>query len=155
MATRRKANGRFSRTKTRRTRRKSKTNLTNLAVSGLVLNSITKGAFNTNLYEFATGQTQNARMGNGNTYGSDGSFVMSAPELLGIGSSKFGGNYGSTVGGFQGALMSNLRRNWGEIAMGVIFIPMVAGVVTKLIRKPVILPANRLLKSVGLKDVKL
>lgn len=129
--------------------------MTQLAVSGLVLNSLTKGAFNTNLYEFVSGQTQNARMGNGNAYGSDGSFVMSAPELLGVGSGKFGGSYGSSVGGFQGALMSNLKRNWAEIAMGVIFIPMAAQVVTKLIRKPVILPANRMLKNIGLKDVKL
>ena len=144
--------GRFAKT-TRRRRSKPKTNLTNLAVSALVANSITKGAFNTNLVEFVTGNTEDARLGNGNKFGSDGSYVMSLPELMGIGSSRVGGNYGAGVGGFQGALMRNLKANWLEIAMGVVLIPVVAKTATKLIRKPVILPANRMLKSVGL-DVK-
>ena len=39
------------------------------------------------------------------------------------------------------------------MAVGVILIPVAAKTITKLIRKPVILPANRMLKSVGL-DVK-
>ena len=120
----------------------------------MVANSIVKGAFNTNLYEFVTGNTENARMGNGNSFGGDGSYVMSLPELLGIGSAKFGGNYGSGID-FQSALMKNVKANWGEIAFGVILIPIAANVIQKVIRKPVILPANRMLKSVGLKDVKL
>ena len=150
---RKRTNGRFTKS-TRRRRSKPKTNLGNLAVSALVANSITKGAFNTNLVEFVTGNTENARMGNGNKFGADGSYVISLPELMGIGRSKLGGNYGSTVGGFQGALMRNLKENWLEITAGVVLIPVVANVAMKLIRKPVILPANRMLKSAGL-DVKI
>jgi hypothetical protein len=41
-----------------------------------------------------------------------------------------------------------------QMAMGVILIPVAVKTATKLIRKPVILPANRMLKSVGL-DVKI
>ena len=152
MATRRRKTGQFKKSTSRR-RSKPKTNLTNLAISGLVANSIVKGAFNTNLYEFVTGNTENARMGNGNPFGGDGSYVMSLPELLGIGPSKFGGNYGSGID-FQSALMKNVKANWGEIAIGVILIPIAANVIQKVIRKPVILPANRMLKSIGLKDVK-
>ena len=39
------------------------------------------------------------------------------------------------------------------MAVSVVLIPVAAKTITKLIRKPVILPANRMLKSVGL-DVK-
>jgi len=49
--------------------------------------------------------------------------------------------------------MKNLKDNWFQMTMGVVLIPVVAKTATKLIRKPVILPANRMLKSVGL-DVK-
>ena len=92
-------------------------------------------------------------MGNGSSYGSDGSSVMSLPELLGVGSSKFGGNYGSGRS-FQTEVVRNLKANWLMLTVGVIGIPVVANVAMKLIRKPVILPANRMLKSVGL-DVKI
>ena len=76
------------------------------------------------------------------------------PELLGIGDKvNVGGNYASGWD-FQKVLMSNLKKNGFQMAAGVVLIPVVAKSVTKLIRKPVILPANRMLKSVGL-DVKL
>ena len=51
------------------------------------------------------------------------------------------------------AFMGNIKANWLPLAIGVIGIPIVANVATKLLRKPMILPANRMLKSVGL-DVK-
>ena len=85
--------------------------------------------------------------------GSDGSWRMTLPELLGMaGRQGFGGTYGAGID-FQSALMRNLKANWVQMAMGVVLIPVVAKTATKLIRKPVILPANRMLKSVGL-DVK-
>jgi hypothetical protein len=49
--------------------------------------------------------------------------------------------------------MENIKANWLPLMVGVVGIPVVAKVATKLIRKPIILPANRMLKSVGL-DVK-
>ena len=106
--------------------------------------------FNTNLVEFATGNT-NAP--NGGVFGFDGKSIISLPELLGIGKGvAFGGNYGSG-GSLMKSLESNFKNNWGSIAIGVIGITIVANVAMKLLRKPVILPANRMLKSVGL-DVK-
>ena len=145
---RRKTNGRFSRqTKTRR-RSKPKTNLGNLAISALVANSITTGMFNTNLAEFVTG-----RVNGSFRPGSDGSSVLTLPELLGAGPGGFGGNF-STGYSLQSVLKTNLSNNWMQIAVGVVGIPIIANVAMKLIRKPVILPANRMLKSVGL-DVKI
>ena len=139
-------NGRFSKT-TRRRRSKPKTNLTNIAVSALVANSITQGAFNSNLMDFFTGRTNGKYIP-----GADGSTRLTLPELFGAGPGGIGGNY-STGYDLQSVLMKNLKDNWLQMAMGVVLIPVVAKTATKLIRKPVILPANRMLKSVGL-DVK-
>jgi hypothetical protein len=147
---RRRKNGRFTKS-TRRRRSKPKTNLTNLAVSAAVANSITQGMFNTNLIEFATGRVDGKYKP-----GADGSSVLTLPELLGAGAGGIGGNYGSQTGynSLGAVLKTNLEKNWMNIAIGVVLIPVIAKTATKLIRKPVILPANRMLKSVGL-DVKL
>ena len=84
--------------------------------------------------------------------GADGSTRLTLPELFGAGPGGIGGNYGSGYD-LQSVLMKNLKENWLQMAMGVVLIPVFAKTATKLIRKPVILPANRMLKSVGL-DVK-
>ena len=147
MARQRKS-GRFTKSTRRRTNRKPKTNLTNLAVSALVASQITQGMFNTNLVQFLTGNTGDA------PFGGDGASVISLPELLGVGNVKFGGNYGPGRT-LQSELSRNFKANWAMMALGVVGIPIVAGVISKVIRKPVILPANRMLKSIGLKDVKI
>ncbi len=120
--------------------------MTNLAVSALVADQITKGAFNANLSDFITGRTDGVFKA-----GADGSYKITAPELLGLGKGGFGGSYYQTT--FSEVVMKNLKNNGVQMMLGVILIPVVAKTVTKLIRKPVILPANRMLKSVGL-DVK-
>ena len=141
-------NGRFTKT-TRRRRSKPKTNLGNIAVSALVANSITQGMFNTNLVQFMTGNTGDAR------FGSDGSSVLSLPELLGVGDSvAFGGNYG-TGRSLQTELVRNFKANWPAMTMGVIGIPIVANIAMKVIRKPIILPANRMISKYVSKDVKI
>jgi len=132
---------------TRRRRSKPKTNLTNLAVSALVANTITQGMFNSNIVDFVTGRKDGVYRA-----GSDGSLRLTLPELLGVGSVKLGGNYGSGYD-LQSVLMKNFKENWAMTLGGVVLIPVAARTITKLIRKPVILPANRMLKSVGL-DVK-
>ena len=132
--------------KSSRRRSKPKTNLTNLAVSALVADQITKGAFNASLSDFITGRTDGVFKA-----GSDGSFKITGPELLGLGKGGIGGNYYKT--NFTEVVMKNLKANGVSMALGVIFIPVIAKTVTKLIRKPVILPANRMLKSIGM-DVK-
>jgi len=65
----------------------------------------------------------------------------------------FGGKYISYGDSLANTIKSNLEANWVTMVAGVVLIPVVAKSVTKLIRKPVILPANRMLKSAGL-DVK-
>ena len=107
--------------------------------------------FNTNLVEFLTGRV------NGNFRpGADGSSVLTLPELLGAGPGGIGGNYGSSPGydSLSAVLASNFKKNGMKMATAIVVIPMVANVAKKVLRKPVLLPANRLLKTTGL-DVKL
>jgi hypothetical protein len=146
MATRRRKSGQFKRQTSRR-RSKPKTNLTNIAVSGLVANAITTNVFGANLMDFFTGNRDGVYRA-----GSDGSMRLTLPELFGAGKISAGGNY-SAGWDLQSVIMKNIKDNWVQLGMGVILIPVAAKTVTKLIRKPVILPVNRILKSINL-DVK-
>ena len=85
--------------------------------------------------------------------GGDGSMRLTLPELLGLGKGGIGGNYSAGYD-LQSVVTDNFKANWGSIAVGVVLIPVIAKTATKLIRKPVILPANRMLKSFGM-DVKI
>ncbi len=126
--------------------------MANIAVSAAVANSITEGMFNTNLIEFLTGRV------NGQFRpGSDGSHILTLPELLGAGPGGVGGNFGSMKGhtSLTESLTTNFKKNAFKMGVAVVMIPVIANVATKILRKPVILPANRMLKSVGLKDVKM
>ena len=107
--------------------------------------------FNTNLVEFLTG-----RVNGQYRPGADGSNILTLPELLGAGPGGLGGNYGSMRGhtSLSESLTTNFKNNAFKMGAAVILIPMAANVAMKVLRKPVILPANRLLKSTGL-DVKL
>jgi len=120
-------------------------NLLNLGVSAVVANSITTGAFNSNIVDFFTGRQDGAYKA-----GSDGSYRLTLPELIGIaGRGGVGGTYASGYG-FQRVVTENLKRNAPMIIGTVLFAPMVANLVKKSLAKPVIRPMNRLLKDSGL-----
>ena len=51
------------------------------------------------------------------------------------------------------AITANLKGNWVTLTAGVVGIPILVNTVSKLVRKPIILPMNRMLKKSGL-DVK-
>ena len=59
-------------------------------------------------------------------------------------------SWGTSLGG---QIQENLMNNAIPLAIGVVGIPVAARVAMKLIRKPVVLPLNRMLKSASL-DVK-
>jgi hypothetical protein len=124
-------------------------NLANVAVSVVVANAMTQGLFQSNLMDFFTGRKDGVYRA-----GADGSMRLTLPELLGFGGSGgFGGTYGQGYD-FQTVVMKNAKRNAASMIGTAIVAPIVANVAMKVLRKPVILPANRLLKSTGL-DVKL
>jgi len=114
-----------------------------------VANSVTTGLFNANIVDFFTGRKDGKYMA-----GADGSYRLTLPELLGIsGSGGVGGTYSAGTT-FQDVLMDNFKKNAVPMIATIVFAPVVANMATKALRKPVILPANRILKNTGL-DVKL
>jgi len=121
----------------------SQVNLLGVAESALIANVITTGLFNTNLQQFLTGNTGSAN------FGSDGSSVMSLPELLGVGSTvKFGGNYGAGRS-FTGEVKKNFEKSWFGMAQQLILIPVGFRVAKKLTNQPR-RTANKMLKMTGL-----
>ena len=108
-----------------------------------------KGATNSDLITFFTDQT-----------GAGHSFNLTARELVDYFlRGGTGGIHGPTANHYgidaspQAVMMRNIKQNWIPMAGAAIFVPVAFNVASKLLRKPVILPANRMLKSVGL-DVK-
>jgi hypothetical protein len=97
-----------------------------------------------------------------NATNNTGASMITASELLSgltggsagtSGGMMFGGKYTTYGDSLLNTIKSNIEDNWVSMVAGVVLIPVAARTITKLIRKPVILPANRMLKSVGL-DVK-
>ena len=149
MATRRSKSGRYTRTKTRRRKSKPKTNLLNVAQSVIVANAITQGPTGGGLVEFFTSKD-----------GGGSSFTITARELMSYAMSGTGGIYGPSAvkAGIdatpQAVMLRNIKKNWPAMVASAIVVPVAFNVATKMLRKPIILPANRLLKTTGL-DVKL
>ena len=92
--------------------------------------------------------------------GGGSSFVITLPELIDGLRGGAGGVSANTAARYgidntpQAVMFRNLKKNAVPLAISVIAIPAIAKVATKVLRKPMILPANRMLKSSGL-DVKL
>ncbi|MDA8594614.1 hypothetical protein N9L85_04510 [Euryarchaeota archaeon] len=94
------------------------------------------------------------------TDGGGSSFNLTARELLNYAMGGSGGIYGPSAvkAGIdatpQAVMLRNIKQNWPMMVGTAVLVPVAFNVATKLLRKPVILPANRMLKSVGLTDVK-
>ena len=148
MATRRRKTGQFKKSTSRR-RSKPKTNLTNIAVSALVANSVSKNVAGLGAWDFFTaGTSLNANRGMSGWAASGDAHrnMVTLREILAGEQTS-----GQTI---PEAFMGNIKANWLPLTIAVIGIPIAANVATKLLRKPLILPANRMLKSIGVKDVK-
>ena len=123
--------------------------MTNLAVSALVANAVSTNVAGAGLVEFFTSRD-----------GGKNSFVITLPELIDGLRGGAGGVYGPSAAKYgidatpQAVMLRNLKMNWVPLTVSVIAIPAIAKVATKVLRKPMILPMNRMLKSTGL-DVKM
>ena len=120
---------------------------------------MTQGVFNLNLKDFFLDDGSSAAINP--TMGAR----ITARELI---SGLTGGDAGTSgvMKGYQGGrptswgtslggqIQENLMNNAIPLLVGVIGLPIAIKTVSKLIRKPVILPANRMLKAVGM-DVKI
>lgn len=131
----------------------------------LVANAITSGMFNAGLREFITGKTPNAAYGN--LYQpSTKDNVLTLPEMLGIDrqsqlatSNRTGGQYRLNAVAVDPSLQfqnikDNLMENGFTMMSQVIAIPLVFKFGKKFLAKPLINPANRLIRAAGIKEVK-
>jgi hypothetical protein len=152
----RRKNGRFSkRTTTRRRSRKQPIKISTLAQQFIIANAITRGVAGTNLIPFLTeGWLREAT--SGSVYGSGNSWTFSAKELVeGVATGNFGMSSQWQGFGLQKAFEKNLKDNGMMMLATVIATPIAFKFGKKLLNKPIILPANRMLKAAGIKEMKI
>ena len=142
---------RKSKAKARSRSRKPAFNITNAAQSFIIANAVTKGVAGTNLIPFLTeGWLREKTAG-----GSGNSWKFSAQELI---QGAITGDFSMTSQwqgiGLRGAFEKNIKENGAMALTTVIATPILFKLGKNLLSKPIITPANRLLKSVGLKGVK-
>ena len=83
--------------------------------------------------------------------GQNNSHELTLKELIDVAVGGTGSIHsGSFPDGLPGVLKQNLTRNWMKMTTAAIAIPIGFKIGSKLLRKPVIQPANRLLKMAGL-----
>ena len=121
----------------------------------IIANAVTRGIAGTNLVPFLT-EGWLREPTSGSQYGSGNSWTFSAQELV---SGALGGSFGQHSEWQNKPLMEafekNLRANGAQMLATVILTPIAFKMGKKLLNKPIILPANRMLKSAGIKEVKL
>lgn len=107
--------------------------------------------FNTNLLTFL-----GIRQDFGGQYNAgNNSNEITARELLDLAMGGSGGITGTYwAGGLPQVLKMNLKANAPMMIASVVGIPLAFKVGTKLLRKPILTPANRMLKAAGLSGVK-
>jgi len=127
----------------RRSRKTQPVRLLNIAQGVLVGNVVTEAMFQTNLMEFVSGRIDGSFLP-----GSDGSFRVTLPELIGFGDNKIGGmSADKTLGG---VIRSNLERPGVTGAMiATLILAKPAFKLGKRTLGGVIRPINRQLKGTG------
>jgi hypothetical protein len=145
---------RKSKAKARSRSRKPAFNITNAAQSFIIANAVTKGVAGTNLIPFLTEGWLRDKTA-GDMGGSGNSWTFSAQELIqGAISGDFGMSSAWDKQGIKAAFEKNMKENGAMALTTVIATPILFKLGKNLLSKPIIAPANRLLKSVGLKGVK-
>jgi len=155
-STRNRKNGRFSRTKTTRRRKKQPIKVSQVAQQYIIANAITRGMAGTNLIPFLT-EGWLRPVTSGSNYGSGNSWRFSLAELVrGVATGDYGmsSQWANMDDNKMKALKMNLKENGAMMAVTVIGTPILFKFGKKILNKPLILPANRLLRSAGIKEVK-
>ena len=175
MAARRGRNGQFTKSKRRRrttstsnqprrTRRKPAISALKVAEQVLVANAVTQGLFGANLRTFVTGKMDSGVLSN--IYNpSTQDNVVTLPEMLGIDraltktTTTKGQSYNLQPVKVDPSLQlatikENLMANGLTMVGQVVAIPLVFKFGKKFLAKPLINPANRLIRAAGVKEVK-
>jgi len=132
-------------------------NLVNTAVSLAVANSVTQNVAGLNLRDFLFAGTRFSDLHETGWNYQTGSGRNSYNAMVTL-SEIFRGTQGTAGGGHDRPtpitqMGENLKANWLPMAVGVVGIPLLAKVATKVLRKPVLTPMNKMIKMTGL-DVK-
>jgi len=156
MATRRnRKNGRFSRQTTKR-RKKQPIKVSQVAQQYIIANAITRGMAGTNIIPFLT-EGWLRPVTSGSNYGSGNSWRFSLAELVqGVATGNYGmsSQWANMDNNMMEALKKNLKENGAMMLVTVIGTPILFKFGKKVLNKPIILPANRLLRSAGIREVK-
>ena len=121
----------------------------------LIANAITRGVAGTNIVPFLT-EGWLRPVTPGTEFGSSNSWTFSAKELVeGLVNGDFGMSSQWDNLGVTKAFEKNLKQNGMMMLATVIGVPIAFKFGKKLLNKPIILPANRLLKSAGIKELKI
>jgi len=114
----------------------------------LIANAITQGLFSTNLKTFVLPHSMSP------STSWDNSWEITATELFGLLTGGKGGIADSHKwqgdGGLSGVIRRNLVVNGGSMLFQLITIPIAFKMGKKLLSKPIIRPANRMLKMAGI-----
>lgn len=124
-------------------------NIANLAQNYLVLDAMTKGFFSVSLSDFV-GLTKSLDYNSVSKYdGVNNSWEITLSE---IGSMLVGAGHGASNNmAFSEQVKANVRKNGGKMIASVVLIPIAFKYGRKLLGKPLITPANRLLKPAGVR----
>ena len=123
-------------------------NLVNTAVSLAVANSVSQNVMGLNLRDFILAGTQysDSNISGWQQTGDPHNRQITLTEL-------FRGNQKYHTDSITKGIVENVKSNALPLAVGVIGIPIIAKVATKVLRKPILTPMNRMIKMTGL-DVK-
>ena len=130
--------------------------MTKAAETALVANAAISGLFGTNLPTFLTGKNVAGGFGSNNN---NNSWEITAPELLNLIMGGTGGIANNYVyegkRGLGAAIRKNIRTNGTDALVQMALIPVMFNIGRKVLRKPLLNPTNRALKSIGVSEVKL
>jgi len=123
-------------------------NLVNTAVSLAVANSVSQNVMGLNLRDFILAGTKysDSNISGWQQTGDPHNRQITLTEL-------FRGNQKYHTDSITKGIVENVKSNALPLAVGVIGIPIIAKVATKVLRKPILTPMNRMIKMTGL-DVK-
>ena len=119
------------------------------------MNAVTTSVFDSNIQDFFTGKQNGVYRAGG-----DGGQRLTLPEIIGIsGSGGIGGTYSASGKGVQSmteAMQYNLKRNGMSLVVQLVAVPLVFKYGKKILAKPIINPANRIIRNqLGIKEVKI
>ena len=151
-ARRNRKNGRFSKT-SRRTNRKKAFNVSKAAETFIISNAALRAFTGSNIPTFF----MNRKIGDAwGPNGTNNSWEFTAKELIDLAMGGTGGMSSQWQEKGVGKAVRHNMKEYGTNAIATaVLTPILFNVGRRVLRKPLLNPANRVLKQVGIKEVKL